>query len=305
MLFRYIFNTASFIGVYSVFLFNLTALFVLLYGAYPSLMHNTGNFFLYKGWNLDEQKLQFGVAAVLYGSVVTTIIALAIALPLGIGSAFYITYYTRGFLKDILVIFIKSLSFIPSVIYGIFGLFYVVPVISSISVFLNRYFAFIPIFESSNHIFGRSFLTAGFVLSLMIVSIIVSSSLEFFESVKKRYMEAVISLGYTKEEMIYRFLLRFSFKNLINTIVIATNRAIGETTAVTMTIGATYVVSMHILDSGGSTIASNIASNLLEADSLGRSALISSGLVLYLIAIALFLSLNFYMSRYSKRHGVS
>jgi phosphate transport system permease protein len=244
--------------------------------------------------------MHFGVAAVLYGTVITTFIAVIIALPIGIAISSIIVYYLRGWFKECVIICARSLSFIPSVIYGLFGLFYVVPIVAKLSEFLNKYFSFIPIFSTSNNIFGRSFLCVGIILAIMIVSIIVSSLLESFERIKKSYAQSLLSLGYTREQMLYSVLLKVSFKSISNSFIVATNRAVGETTAVSMCIGATYIVSYKILDTGGSTIASNIASNILEANKLGKSALTLSGLILYIVALVVFFAVNFFVRKHSK-----
>lgn len=229
---------------------------------------------------------QFGAAPFIYGTLVTSGVALLIAVPLGLGAAIFLAELAPLRLSDTLEFFIDLLAAVPSVIYGLMGIFIVVPLMRGvIQPELKRFFGFLPLFKGPA--FGLGFLTAGVVLAIMIIPYIISVSREILLSVPRDQREAALALGATRWESTWKVVVPFARAGIIGSIFLALARALGETMAVTMVIGNTPVISASLL-SPGDSIASVIASQFKEATgALYTQSLIELGLVLFLLTFVL------------------
>ena len=242
------------------------------------------NFFRTSVW--DPVFDQFGALPFIYGTLVTSAVALLIAVPLGIGAAIFLAELAPLRLSDTLEFFIDLLAAVPSVIYGLLGIFIVVPLMrNGIQPQLKQYLGFLPLFKGPA--FGLGFLTAGVVLAIMIIPYIISVSREILLSVPRDQREAALALGSTRWESTWKIVVPFARTGIIGSVFLALARALGETMAVTMVIGNTPVISPSLL-SPGDSIASVIASQFKEATGeLYTQSLIELGLVLFLLTFIL------------------
>lgn len=229
---------------------------------------------------------QFGALPFIYGTLVTSAVALAIAVPLGIGASIFLAELAPLSVSDTLEFFIDLLAAVPSVIYGLLGIFIIVPMMRHVvQPQLKRFLGFLPLFKGPA--FGLGFLTAGVVLAVMIIPYIISVSREILLSVPRDQREAALALGSTRWESTWKVVVPFARTGIIGSIFLALARALGETMAVTMVIGNTPIISSSLL-SPGDSIASVIASQFKEAiGELYTQSLIELGLVLFLLTFVL------------------
>jgi len=229
---------------------------------------------------------QFGALPFIYGTLVTATVSLLIAVPLGIGAAIFLAELAPARVSDTLEFFIDLLAAVPSVIYGLLGVFIVVPLMRQyVQPVLKHSLGFLPLFQGPAY--GVGFLTAGIVLAIMVIPYIISVSREVLLSVPRDQREAALSLGATRWESTWKVVVPFARGGILGSIFLALARALGETMAVTMVIGNTPAISVSLFASGYS-IAAVIANELTEATSnLHYQSLIELGLVLFLLTFML------------------
>lgn len=256
----------------------------LLQRALPAINQDSTNFFTTRTWTPDDQPPVFGIAALTYGTLVTSALAVAMAFPVAVGVALAVTHYVPRRVAQLIGYLVDLLAAIPSVVFGLWGLIFLVPAMIPLSAWLARYFGWIPIFASKG-IFGKSIFTASVVLAIMILPIIAAISREVLGQAPLAHQEAAYALGATKWEMIRTAVLPYGRSGLISATVLGFGRAMGETIAVALVLSANYEINIHLLAPGGNTIAANIANTYGEAAAVGRGALIASGLVLFVITL--------------------
>jgi phosphate transport system permease protein len=241
-------------------------------------------FFFTRVW--DPIAEQFGALPFIYGTLVTATTALVLAVPLGIGAAIFLAELAPARLSDGLEFFIDLLAAVPSVIYGLLGMFIVVPLMRDyVQPGLKNILGFLPLF--SGPAYGVGFLTAGMVLAIMVIPYIISVSREVLMSVPRDQREAALSLGSTRWESTWKVVVPFARTGILGSIFLALARALGETMAVTMVIGNTPTISASLF-SPGYSIAAVIANEFTEATGdLHLQALIELGLVLFLLTFLL------------------
>ncbi len=256
----------------------------LFYDAQPALSANTANFWTETDWFPNEDPPFFGIAALVYGTIITSVIALVVGFPIAFGIALFISHYAPRRLAKPMAWTIDLLAAVPSVVFGLWGIFYLNDKVIGVSEWLNSWFGWIPIFASEGT-YGRSILLAGTVLAIMIVPIIASLSREVFSRTPSFHEEAALALGATRWEMIRMAVLPYGRAGVVAATMLGLGRALGETIAVAMVLSANFEISIRILEPGGNTIAANIANGFAEANENGRGALIASGLVLFGITL--------------------
>lgn len=242
------------------------------------------------GWHFlvtsrwDPNSGEFGALPFIYGTCVTSLLALAVAIPLGVAASIFLAELAPPRLSNILTFLIELLAAVPSVIYGLLGIFILVPLIRDYLVpVLTRLFGFLPIF--SGDFYGVSFLSAGLVLAVMVVPFIISVSREVLLAVPTDQREAALALGATKWETTWQIVIPNAFTGIMGSIFLALARALGETMAVTMVIGNTPKIAASLL-SPGYSIAAVIANEFAEANGdLYVSSLMFLGLVLFGLTI--------------------
>ncbi|HEX6471932.1 MAG TPA: phosphate ABC transporter permease subunit PstC [Streptosporangiaceae bacterium] len=252
--------------------------------AIPALQKNTANFFTEKTWNPNNTPIKFGIAALAFGTLISSLLALVIATPIAIGVALFITYYAPRGIGGLLGYVIDLLAAVPSVVYGLWGLAFLVPHIQGTESWLQDHLGFIPLFGGDS-VSGRSILTGSIVLAIMILPIIAAISREVFRQAPDAHAEAALALGATQWEMIKLAVLPFGRPGVVSAAMLGLGRALGETIAVAMVFPALFNISIHILTPSGNSIAANIANGFGESGPIGRGALIASGLVLFVITL--------------------
>jgi len=274
----------TFLFAASVVLVTLLLVFELWQGSVLA-RHKFGfSFFRTSVW--DPIFDQFGALPFIYGTLVTAGVSLVIAVPLGIGAAIFLAELAPARLSDALEFFIDLLAAVPSVIYGLLGVFIVVPLMRDyLQPGLKKTLGFLPLFQGPAY--GVGFLTAGIVLAIMVIPYIISVSREVLLSVPRDQREAALSLGSTRWEATWRVVVPFARGGIMGSIFLALARALGETMAVTMVIGNNPIVSASLC-SPGYSIAAVIANELTEATSnLHYQSLIELGLVLFILTFVL------------------
>ncbi|MEV7009752.1 phosphate ABC transporter permease subunit PstC [Streptosporangium sp. NPDC051022] len=251
--------------------------------AIPALRANEGNFLTTTTWEPNSAQ-SFGIAALAFGTLISAVLALIMAVPVAVGVALFISHYAPRRMAGVLGYVIDLLAAVPSVVYGLWGIVFLVPFMQGPSEFLNEYLGFIPLF-SGDVVAGRSMLTASIVLAVMILPIIAAISREVFLQVPRMHEEAALALGATRWEVIKTAVLPFGRPGVISASMLGLGRAMGETIAVALIFPATFGISLQILTPQGNSIAANIANGFGEATPIGRGALIASGLVLFIITL--------------------
>ena len=242
------------------------------------------HFFATRVW--DPIAEEFGALPFIFGTVVTASVSLLIAVPLGLGAAIFLAELAPQKISDSLQFFIDLLAAVPSVIYGLLGIFIVVPLMRSyIQPALKATLGFLPLFRGPA--FGVGFLTAGIVLAIMVIPYIISVSREVLLSVPRDQREAALALGSTRWESTWKVVVPFARSGIMGSIFLALARALGETMAVTMVVGNAPNISASLF-SPGYSIAAVIANEFTEATGqVYVQALIELGLVLFLLTFIL------------------
>jgi phosphate transport system permease protein len=257
----------------------------LLAQALPAFHRAGWQFFTTRQWFPDARPARFGVAALAFGTVVASILALAIALPVAVGSALFTTEIAPARIGHWIGHLVDLLAAVPSVVYGLWGFWFLVPRLVPAQRALDNWLGWIPVFHSRNGTYGRSLFTAGVILAIMILPIIAAISREVFRQAPTTHREAAMALGATRWETIRYAVLPFSRGGLIGAAMLGLGRALGETIAVALVLAASYDIKIYLVEPGGNTIAANIATKFGEAGLPGREALIASGVVLFAITL--------------------
>jgi len=239
-------------------------------------------FFFRQAW--DPVNGDFGALPFIYGTLVSALLALFLAVPLSVGVATFTTELCPRKLRSLLSYMVELLAAIPSVIYGLWGIFVLVPILRLyVEPFLAKYFGWTGLFGGPQ--FGLGMLGAGVILAIMIIPVITSITREVMSAVPTQQREGVLALGSTRWEMIRVGVLRNARTGILGAIILGLGRALGETMAVTMLIGNRPEIAKSLF-APGYTLASVIANEFSEAaDDLHRSALVEIGLALFLITL--------------------
>ncbi len=245
----------------------------------------------------------FGALPFIYGTLLTSTIALLAAIPLGVGTAIFLAELAPDWLSQPLGFLAELLAAVPSVVYGLWGLFVYIPLfVRPTSQFLNKTFGFLPLFEGP--VFGPSRLAAGLLLAIMVFPTITAVSRDVLRAIPNSQREAALALGATRWEMIAQVLMPYGTSGLLGAVILGLGRALGETIAVTMVIGNNLDLSASLLHPGY-TMASVIANEFTEATfDLYLNALIEVGLILFVISILINLVARLLIWRVSQRTKV-
>ncbi|WP_274560151.1 phosphate ABC transporter permease subunit PstC [Streptomyces spiramyceticus] len=269
------------------------ALLVIMAAIAAFLTYRTGlavskdeaNFLTTSEWNPAGEKPVFGIAVLLFGTVVSSIIAMAIAVPVAIGIALFISHYAPRKLATPLAYIVDLLAAVPSIIYGLWGAVFLVPYLDGLNKWLDKYMGWTYIFDKTSEGVARSLFTVGILLAIMILPIVTNVTREVFLQSPKMHEEAALALGATRWEVMRMSVLPFGRSGIISASMLGLGRALGETMAVAVVLSPSFIISGRLLDPGGGTFAQNIAAKFNEADEFGRDALIASGLVLFVITL--------------------
>ncbi len=233
-------------------------------------------------WNPIEE--EFGALSFVYGTLVTSFLALLLASPFSIAVAVFITEILPDKVKPIISMLVEMIAAVPSIVFGLWGLFFLAPFVqTTLTPFLKSTLGFLPIFQGPS--FGIGILTASMILAIMIIPTITSICREVFKTVPNLQKEAALGLGATRFEMIKLAILKPSFSGIMGAMVLGLGRALGETMAVAMVIGNQPSINFSLF-APGSTMASVIANEYAEADNdIHLSALCLVGLLLFVVTL--------------------
>jgi len=241
-----------------------------------------------------------------FGTVYASVIGLAIATPLAVGIALYISHFANRRFAQVLVYAVDLLAAIPSVVYGLWGILVLAPFLSPTFNWLNENLGWIPIFAGQVSATGRTMLTVGIVLAIMILPIMAAMIREIFLQTPRLHEEAALALGATRWEMIKMAVLPFGRPGIISAAMLGLGRALGETMAVAMVLSPAAVVSVAVLTSTNSnTIAANIALQFPEAGGNYTNLLIATGLVLFAITMVVNMFARWIINRRAEFSGAN
>jgi phosphate transport system permease protein len=227
------------------------------------------------------------VAPLLFGTVLAAVLALLIATPLAVGVALFVTHYASRRVAQGLGYVVDLLAAIPSIVYGFWGIAWLAPRLTPFYAWLQAHLGFLPFFAGPASATGRTMLTVGLVLAVMILPIISAISREVFLQVPALHREAALALGATRWEMIRLAVLPYGRSGIIGGAMLGLGRALGETLAVAIVLSVSGGVSFNLISSSNpSTIAANIALQFPESSGIGVNTLIASGLALFVVTLA-------------------
>jgi phosphate transport system permease protein len=251
---------------------------------WPALRHNGMSFLISSDW--DAMNGRFGAAPALFGTIVSSAIALLIATPLALGVAIFLSEFSPNWLRQPLAFLVDLLAAIPSVVYGLWGLLVLVPLLrQNVMPFISdtMHLGDVPLF--SGPAYGPSMLAAGLILAIMVLPYISAVTREVLLAVPRSQREAALALGATRWEVIRDAVIPYARSGIAGGIILGLGRALGETMAVTMVIGNRHEISASIFQPGY-TMASLIANEFSEATSDAHlSALVAVGAVLFVVTI--------------------
>jgi phosphate transport system permease protein len=278
----------------------------LLHGAWPAVSHFKLDFVTREVWNPVTD--QFGALGPIYGTVVTSLIAMLLAVPTGFGIALFLTELCPPLLKRPIGVAVELLAAVPSIIFGIWGLFVLAPVLQRhVQPWLIGNLGHLPgigpLFKGPP--FGIGILTASLVLAIMVLPFIAATMRDVFDTVPAMLKESGYGLGATTWEVIWNVVVPHSRVGIVGGVMLGLGRALGETMAVTFVIGNAHRISSSIL-APGTTISSAIANEFTEAvGDLYTSSLIALGLLLFLITFAVIAAAQAMLRRLEKRSGAA
>lgn len=279
-------------GTIVLAIMSLVGLFLLFQG-FKALEVAGPNFITEQSWNPNSGT--FGIAAVLAGTFFIALTAIFFAVPLALGTALYISEYAPAKIKGVLVSIVDLMAAIPSVVYGLWGLFFLSPNILPVSQWITTNLGWIPIFAvdgfdasdplASPTVFAASTFIAGIVVALMVAPITSSIMREVFTQAPIGEREGALALGATKWGMISSVVLPFGRGGIIGGTMLGLGRSLGETIAVFLIISPVFVIQPHILEKGANSISALIALRYNEASAIEISALMAAGLALFIITL--------------------
>jgi phosphate transport system permease protein len=253
--------------------------------AAPSLIHDHSSFLYSRDWSLTVGNLHFGIAGMIWTTVLVSTFAMMLAVPIAVGIALFLTFWIPRRTAPPLAALIDLLAAVPSVVYGIWGIYILSPKLNGVSADIQHWFRWFPLLAPAGVSRGTVFV-AGVVLAIMILPIITAISREVFAQVPHTQVEAALGLGATRWEMIRLAVLPFGRSGVISGAMLGLGRALGETIAITLILStpATGAPFHPSLFAGGETFASKIANNAQEFDSPAKTgAFIAAGLILFLL----------------------
>ncbi len=284
--------------------FGMTALLILtLIGLFLSVrgvqtIHAQGFGFLTRAnWEVVQTDAgatyNLGVGAMLIGTVIISIIALVIGVPLSVALALFLTFYAPARIKTFLVSVVDLMAAFPSVLYGLWGFFVLMPLASYWAKIIFKYLNWIPIFDAPQNFFERSPFIAGLVLSIMIIPIVTSVSREVFAQTPLDRIQAAYALGATKWGVIRTVVFPFGSSGVIGGAMLGLGRAFGETVAVYSVLNIVFKVNIHVLYGSGGNVASMIIQKWGESTGGETTALLAAGFILFLLTLLVNLGANF------------
>ncbi|MDQ1131055.1 phosphate ABC transporter permease subunit PstC [Microbacterium sp. SORGH_AS_0888] len=241
------------------------------------------------------------VAPLLWGSIWSALIAMVLGAPVAIGIALFISHYAPRRIAGFLGYIVDLLAAVPSIVFGLWGIYVIRPFLLPLSEFLNANLGWIPFFGGPVSTTGSTMLAGGVVLAVMILPIVTSITREIFLQTPRLHEEAALALGATRWEMIRLAVLPYARNGMVSATLLGLGRALGETMAIALIISPSLIFSVRLLTDGynSQTIAANIALNFPIATDIQRSALIGTGLMLFVVSFAVNMLARYIVARTS------
>ena len=245
----------------------------------------------------DGQPASYGIGAMLYGTIVTGILAMIMGVPVAVGTALFLSYYAPEWIKKPMVVVVDVMAAIPSIVYGLWGYFVLMPHAEYWAKLIHKYFGFIPFFDMPAPVFTRSPFIAGLVLAIMIIPIVTAVSREVFAQTPLERIQAAYALGATKWSMIKAVVFPYGRGGVIGGAMLGLGRALGETVAVYTVLNLVYDIRIEVLLSAGGSVASMIVNKFGEADPVELQALMGAGFVLFMVTLLVNFLANFIINK--------
>jgi phosphate transport system permease protein len=282
-------------GTFVLILMTLVGTFLTIKGITAIKSVGIVKFLTTQKWSPETN--DFGIAALIFGTVMIAIIALVVSVPLSLGTSLYITEFASGRVRSYLTSAIDLMAAVPSVVFGLWGAQYLQNHIVPLSTWINTYFGWIPLFKvdgieeanglSNPALFTSSMFIGGLVVGMMIVPIQTSMMREAFSRAPAGEREGAFALGATRWGMIRSVVIPFGRGGIIGGTMLGLGRALGETIALYLILSPRFHISFHVLQNGGDSVATTIALRYSEANDFTMSALMAAGLSLFLITMAI------------------
>ena len=307
---RIFFTSASASGLFVLSIMVAVGVFLAIQAA--QALEATGFSFLTTAeWQPDRG--QFGISAVMLGTVLIALVAGVVALPIALGTALFITEVAPTWLRASLVALVDLMAAVPSVVYGLWGLFLLQGQVIGLSRWINAWFGWLPFFDvsradpnsplSSASVYTASTFIAGLVVAMMVMPISCVVMREVFSQVPVGEREGAFALGSTRWGMIRVVALPFGRGGIIGGTMLGLGRALGETIAVVLIISPRFDISFHVLEAGSNSVSSLIALRTFESSGFGLSALMAAGLALFAVTLVVNFTASWFVAR--SRSGAS
>ena len=245
----------------------------------------------------DGQAASYGIGAMLYGTIVTGILAMIMGVPVAVGTALFLSYYAPEWIKNPMVVVVDVMAAIPSIVYGLWGYFVLMPHAEYWAKLIHKYLGFIPLFDMPAPVFTRSPFIAGLVLAIMIIPIVTAVSREVFAQTPLERIQAAYALGATKWSMIKAVVFPYGRGGVIGGAMLGLGRALGETVAVYTVLNLVYDIRIEVLLSAGGSVASMIVNKFGEADPVELQALMGAGFVLFMVTLLVNFLANYIINK--------
>ena len=245
----------------------------------------------------ESQAASYGIGAMLYGTIVTGILAMLMGVPVAVGTALFLSYYAPEWIKKPMVVVVDVMAAIPSIVYGLWGYFVLMPHAEYWAKLIHKYFGFIPFFDMPAPVFTRSPFIAGLVLAIMIIPIVTAVSREVFAQTPLERIQAAYALGATKWTMIKAVVFPYGRGGVIGGAMLGLGRALGETVAVYTVLNLVYDIRIEVLLSAGGSVASMIVNKFGEADPVELQALMGAGFVLFMVTLLVNFLANYIINK--------
>jgi phosphate transport system permease protein len=287
-------------GLFSLVILSLIAFF-LLYNGFAAIREAGFAFLTGFDWvdaiPEEGQPASYGIGAMLYGTIVLGILAMIMGVPVAVGTALFLSYYAPEWIKKPMVVVVDVMAAIPSIVFGLWGYFVLMPHAEYWARLIHKYLGFIPIFDMPAPVFTRSPFIASIVLAIMIIPIITAVSREVFAQTPLERIQAAYALGATKWSMIKAVVFPYGRGGVIGGAMLGLGRALGETVAVYTVLNIVYDIRIEVLLSAGGSVASMIVNKFGEADQVELQALMAAGFVLFLVTLGVNFLANYIINK--------
>ena len=292
-------------GFSSLAILGLIAIF-LAYRGFEVLKEEGIGFIINAEWTITQDESanvvesDFGLAAMLVGTILCALVAVVVAVPISVFSALYLNFYAPNWLKKILVAVIDMMAAFPSILFGIWGFLVLMPSVEYWGKLINKWLGWIPLFEVKPYFLSRSPFVAGVVLAIMIIPIVTSIAREIFAQAPLDRIQAAFALGATRWAMIKAVVIPHGRSGVVGGAMLGLGRAMGETVAVYTVLNIVFQINWHVLLGAGGNVASLIILKFGEANLYEIKGLMAAGLVLFLLTLAVNFLADFIVKRTGK-----